>query len=590
MCGNKLLHLISFLNVNLLLNVMSKNISSRRRFLKGVGGYSFAVLTTSHLSGCGEYVDAPEFLYGVASGDPLSDRVILWTHARFSYSNSSVDMRYEVATDPSFSTVVSQGAVRATVDSGHTAKVDAAGLSPDTEYFYRFVSGNICSPVGITRTLPLNTSRLKIAVVSCANYPAGFFNVYSEISRGDAEYVVHLGDYIYEYAADGYASDASEAMGRTSQPMHELISLEDYRTRYAQYRSDPDCKVVHAKKPFICVWDDHEVANDAYADGADNHSPESEGDWSRRKALAIQVYHEWMPIRTADDNAKIYRSFDFGNLVSLHMLDTRLIGRDKPIDISAIAGLQGVEARDIAVAGLSSPNRQLLGSPQSAWIQSRLASSNATWQVLGQQVLMARMEFPASVLVALNGADRSAEAQAEGQSVVAEYLLAKATPVSERTAAQAALMDPLLNPKVGYNLDAWDGYIVARETILSVAAQLNKRLVVLAGDTHNAWHSNLTLMGLRNPASAGIKVGEEFATSSISSPGLESYLSTMSPAQIKAVFEGVVDDLNWMDASRRGYLTMTFTPTEAKGEWYFVDTIASRVYTASIGHTATWTM
>ena len=167
-----------------------------------------------------------------------------------------------------------------------------------------------------------------------------------------------------------------------------------------------------------------------------------------------------------------------------------------------------------------------------------------------------------------------------------DYLTAKGTPAASRTPEQAALMNTALNPKLGYNLDAWDGYIVARETLLGTAAQLNKRLVVLAGDTHNAWHSDVTLMGLANPALAGVKVGEEFATSSVSSPGLEEYLVTLTPPQIKGIFEGVVDDLNWMDASRRGYLKMTFTPTEAKGEWFFVDTITSRTYTTSLGHTA----
>jgi alkaline phosphatase D len=324
-------------------------------------------------------------------------------------------------------------------------------------------------------------------------------------------------------------------------------------------------------------------------DGAENHSPATEGTWAARKAAALQAYHEWMPIRTGSDKAKIYRSFNFGGLVSLHMLDTRLIGREAPIDIAALAGLLGTDARNTALAAFSSPTRQLLGTEQLQWLQGQMATSTATWQVLGQQVLMARMEFPVSVLAALNTTDTSAEAQAAGNKAVTDYLTAKATPAANRTPEQAALMNPAQNPELGYNLDAWDGYIVARETLLGTAAALNKRLVVLAGDTHNAWHSDLTLMGLANPALAGVKVGEEFATSSVSSPGLEEYLVTLAPAQIKGIFEGVVDDLNWMDASKRGYLKMTFTPTEAKGEWFFVDTITSRTYTASLGHTASYT-
>lgn len=226
-----------------------------------------------------------------------------------------------------------------------------------------------------------------------------------------------------------------------------------------------------------------------------------------------------------------------------------------------------------------------MGTEQMQWLQGQLMASTARWQVLGQQVLMGRMEFPVSVLAALNTSDLSPAAQAAGQKAVSDYLTAKATPVGLRTPVQNGLMNTTANPKLGYNLDAWDGYIVARETLLLTALQLQKRLVVLAGDTHNAWHSDLTLMGLTNPALAGTKVGEEFATSSVSSPGLENYLVTLSPAQIKTIFEGVVDDLNWMDPSRRGFLKMSFTATEAKGEWFFVDTITQRTYNSQLGHT-----
>jgi alkaline phosphatase D len=562
---------------------------SRRAFVIRVAGLSAAIASGVSLSACGGSDPEPDFLYGVASGDPLSDRVMLWTHARFPYLSDAVNLRYEVATDASFATVVSQGTVRASADTGYTAKADATGLSAGTTYFYRFTYGNTHSPVGVTRTLPTSASSLKLAVMSCSNYPAGYFNVYGEVANSDAECVVHLGDYIYEYAADGYASGTAASMGRLSQPANELLSLSDYRARHAQYKSDPDSKNLHAKKPFICIWDDHEIANDAFMDGAENHSPATEGTWAARKAAALQAYHEWMPIRTGSDKAKIYRSFNFGGLVSLHMLDTRLIGREAPIDIAALAGLQGAAAQSTALAAFSSPTRQLLGTEQLQWLQGQMAASSATWQVLGQQVLMARMEFPVSVLAALNTTDTSAEAQAAGNKAVTDYLTAKATPAASRTPEQAALMNPAQNPELGYNLDAWDGYIVARETLLGTAAALNKRLVVLAGDTHNAWHSDLTLMGLANPALAGVKVGEEFATNSVSSPGLEEYLVTLAPAQIKGIFEGVVDDLKWMDASRRGYLKMTFTPTEAQGEWFFVDTITSRTYTTSLGHTASYT-
>jgi alkaline phosphatase D len=338
----------------------------------------------------------------------------------------------------------------------------------------------------------------------------------------------------------------------------------------------------------IAVWDDHETANDAYKDGAENHTPASEGSWAERRAAGLQAYHEWMPIRTGADRAKIYRSFNFGNLVSLHMLDTRLIGRDKQIEITALAGLQGPTAAAAALTEYTSPTRQMLGSEQSTWLTSQMAASTATWQVLGQQVLMARMEFPQSILVALNSTDTSPAAQAAGLAAINDYLTAKARAAASMSLSpeQTALLN---STKLGYNMDAWDGYIVARETLLATALGLGKRLVVLAGDTHNAWHSHLTLKGGIIPGGppAGTKVGEEFATSSVSSPGFEEYLPTFSPAQVKSIFEGVVDDLKWMDSSQRGYLKMTFTATEAKGEWFFVNTITNRTYTPILGKTVT---
>jgi len=229
---------------------------------------------------------------------------------------------------------------------------------------------------------------------------------------------------------------------------------------------------------------------------------------------------------------------------------------------------------------LFSSTRQMLGTEQQSWLLGQVAASSATWQVLGQQVLMARMEFPVSVLASLNPTDTSPAAVAAGQKAVTDYITAKMTPANLRTATQQGLLNTSLNPKLGYNLDAWDGYPVAREILLASIATMDKKLVVLAGDTHNAWHSNLSLAGFLDPAQANLKVGEEFATPGVSSPGLEASLS-LPPAQVKSIFESVVDDLKWMDPSRRGYLKMTFTPSQAKGEWVFVSTVASRTYTVA---------
>ena len=254
-----------------------------------------------------------------------------------------------------------------------------------------------------------------------------------------------------------------------------------------------------------------------------------------------------------------------------------MLGRDRQVEFGSL--LNPVTAA-AARATLFSPTRQMLGSEQQNWLVQQVTASNAAWQVLGQQVLMARMEFPVSVLAALSPTDTSPASIAAGQQAVTDYITAKFTPAAARTPAQNALLNPAINPRLGYNLDAWDGYPLAREILLTALAALNKRLVVLAGDSHNAWHSQLTLAGLLNPADANRKVGEEFAGASVSSPGFEGSLPIPS-AQVKSIFESVVDDLKWMDPSRRGYLKMTFTPAQAKGEWTFVNTTASRDYTVA---------
>jgi alkaline phosphatase D len=548
-----------------------KTNQPRREFLIKLSSISAVLSTGAVLSACGGgETTMVNYDYGVASGDPLSDRVILWTHAKYQNKADSVPLTWQVATEIEFTNIVASGVAQSSAETAYTCKVDATGLAANQSYFYRFVSDKHVSPIGRTKTLPIGSvAQVKLAVLSCSNYPTGYFNVYSEVAKSDVDVAIHLGDYIYEYAATGYASENAAKLGRTSVPSTELLSLDDYRLRHAQYKSDADLKQFHASKPMIAVWDDHEIANDTYKDGAENHTTATEGSFAARKAAAIQAYHEWMPIRTGSDKNKIYRSFNFGSLMSLHMLDTRLIGRDQQVEF---ADLLTPSKQAAAMATLTSTSRQLLGTEQLQWLTSQMATSTSTWQFLGQQVLMGRMEFPLTILQALNPSDTSPQAQAAGQQAISDYLTAKTK--SAMGLPLSVTETALLNqPKLGYNLDAWDGYPVAREILLSTVAQLRKKLVVLAGDTHNAWHSNLTLLN-------GQKVGEEFATSSVSSPGLETYL-TIPPANIKAIFEGVVNDLKWMDASRRGYLKMTITPAQVQGEWFFIDTILSKSYTVA---------
>ena len=296
---------------------------TRRQIIKGISASSLVPLLGANLIGCSDGSDRrpgpdPEppiesvpadFNHGVASGDPLADRVILWTRVT-PERDGNVVVDWEIATDEAFTDIVGSGSGSTTADVDYTVKVDADGLDAASTYYYRFLTGDKVSPVGRTRTVATDAlASATFAVVSCANYPAGYFNVYREIANQDVDAVLHLGDYLYEYNKDGYASERAEEFGRVVMPETELLTLDDYRTRYAQYHSDSNLQDCHGAHPFVIVWDDHEVANDAWVEGAENHDPETQGDYSERRAAAIQAWYEWLPVRPpASEQDIIYLS------------------------------------------------------------------------------------------------------------------------------------------------------------------------------------------------------------------------------------------------------------------------------------------
>lgn len=542
--------------------------NSRRKFIRNFSLGTVAV-SALPLAACGgdggpNTNVQVSYAHGVASGDPLADRVILWTRITSS-SKDDVEVGWSIAEDSGFTKVVASGVVTTGAAKDYTVKVDATGLAPNRSYYYRFRAHEVDSPVGRTKTLPTGSvTQARFAVFSCSNYPAGYFNVYAEAAKlDDVDVALHLGDYIYEYAASGYASSDAAAMGRTSQPANEIVTLSDYRRRYQQYRSDADLQAVHARLPFITVWDDHELTNDTWRDGAENHDPATEGLFLARKQMAIQAYHEWMPTRVADASKpdRIYRSFDFGNLLSLHMLDTRVIGRDKQL---AYAGYVNAD-KSFNTAGftadVANPQRQLMGTEQVTWLQGQMSKSTATWQMLGQQVLMARMNLPAPMVLA--GAYTT---------YLALAVKARNNPGSLTAAEQAQLN----GPTVPYNLDAWDGYQAAREAVLNMAKSMNKNLLVLAGDTHNAWASDLADVN-------GNAVGVEFGVPSVSSPGFESYFPTVDPTLVAAGMEQLIGPLVYAETASRGFTVVTVTPTETRAEYRYVSTIKSKTYTATTG-------
>ncbi|ELB2005680.1 alkaline phosphatase D family protein [Vibrio parahaemolyticus] len=536
---------------------------SRRDFMKVVS--STAVATG--LIGCGSDDNesvAVSFEHGVASGDPTQTQVIIWT--RVTTAASYVDVSWQVASDMEFSNVVQSGVFTTDTGRDFTVKVDVQNLNANSQYYYRFMVGEMMSEVGQTQTLPEDgVEKASMAVVSCANYPAGYFHVYREIlnqhEQSPFDVVLHLGDYIYEYGAGGYASEDAAALGREPSKGTECITLDDYRKRYAQYRQDADLQALHAKLPMIAVWDDHELANDTWKNGAENHQ-DDEGSFIDRRAAAAAAWTEWLPVReNTFSNMLIYRQFSFGNLVNLMMLDTRLVGRDKPLDYFSLSA-PTMEAIGGLVAQSRNADRELLGTEQLAWLMKEFNTHDAKWNVLGQQVLMSRMELPSSVMTAMFQLFTSTEEKKT------EALLAV------NTAITGYLADPSADPiSLPYNLDAWDGYYVEREKVYQLAKASSGNFVCLAGDTHNAWASELKDVS-NNP------IGVEFATSSVSSPGLEEYLALdpVAIAQMEYTLPHLVSELQWADIKQRGFMRVTFTAEAAQSTWYLVSTIKDKKY------------
>jgi len=591
-------------------------LNSRRDFIIKLSSVSATLASGGILSACGSDASPMvNFNYGVASGDPALDGMVLWTYARYADTglmNNTVPLKYEVATDNAFTNLIKSGDLSSSSATGFTVKVNVSGLKAGTDYFYRFTSGAFRSGVGKTRTLPsLNATQVKMAVFSCTLYSAGYFNAYAEAAKSDAQFAIHLGDYIYEYGSDPSKfgntdllnKTSAAAMGRVATPSNDIVSLDDYRTRYAQYRTDPNLQVLHASMPWITVWDDHEFANNAFMTGAENHDPKTQGDWSVRKNNAAQAYHEWLPNRNdpldVANRFKIYRRFDFANILSLHMLDTRIEGRvQQYANYGTATSVADYQPYITGLTTGSDVSRTMISPTQLDWLQKGLASSTAKWQVLGNQDIMAKIWWPASVLTTLGAVafNPTLANQAAFSQSITDYLTAKMTAALGGTlnAQQTALLNTSVNPKLPYNLDSWDGYPLNRELVLQSIQALNKPLVTLSGDSHNAWFSQLTTL-------KGQKVGVEFAGSSVTSPGFESLgLGSIAPALDGSINSkqwldgngknyGLIDDLNYIDTKSRGFLMMTFTQDAVKGEYIFLDTVVSNTYKATVGKTITVT-
>jgi len=579
-------------------------------------------------------VSSSSFVHGVASGDPYADSAILWTRVTPPAGFAGLlDVRWEVSRSAGFEagSIIDSGTFSTSADRDWTVKVEADGLSPDTPYYYRFRVGDVESMVGQTKTLQVNSDAVRLAVFSCNNFTAAEqFAAYGRAAAINAvnpyDALVHLGDYIYEYGPGGFGAAEDAATDRGFLPNREIISLDDYRQRYAQYHTDQNLQDLRAAAPLIAIWDDHETANDSWSGGAENHQPATEGDWIARRNAALKAYYEWQPIREpllrqgvdkGDATTPLtqgYRSFNFGDVLSLHVLETRLTARDEqleypdaaavqarigailtnPTELLAYAGKlgltppttpQAIPAFGAAIASAvtqelvqatvqkawGDPSRDLIGDTQMAWLQQQMATSTAAWQVLAQQVLMQSMAVPAELL-----RDPGNPALLDKYAAPLQKL-ATGTAFADLSAAEKALFSEA--GKIPYNLDAWDGYGVERETILQTALAQGKRLISLAGDTHNGWGGVLDTMA-PGTKPAGTVAGVEYGTPGVTSPGFEKYLPG-ADAYIRAkypavdgldgLFLGYVNGLKYAELNRRGFLELTVSNDQAVGTFQLLN-------------------
>ncbi len=478
---------------------------TRREMLRLTARAAGMLPMSAWVVACGDDDDGsvlgPEglFSHGVASGDPLSDAVILWTRIAPA-TTGPVSVAWEIAEDPDFDRIVNGGGVMTDESLDYTVKVDADGLDPATTYYYRFRAQQRTSPTGRTRTAPAGAvDRLRFAVGSCSKYSEGYFLAYRSIAaRHDLDAVIHLGDYIYETADIGSL--------RPHMPAAEIITLADYRERYAQYRSDPDLQEAHRQHPFITVWDDHETTDNSWRDGANNHQP-SEGDWFERKATAQRVYSEWMPIRVESPD-RIFRKLPYGDLLDLIMLDTRLWGRDEQVEPEE-------------VDAINDPERTILGFDQEDWLRERLLESTAKWKVIGQQVIFSQW---------------------------------KVTPAPNAEGGG----------RVG-NTDGWDGYEGSRRrTFELLRDSAIDNVVFLTGDVHSSWAMEFT-EDPNNPETYDPETGEgslgvEFVAPGITNnfvvPGLESVFLSANP------------HIKWADTRNFGYVVLDLDAARAQAAWF----------------------
>ncbi|BCL19871.1 alkaline phosphatase D family protein [Streptomyces tuirus] len=485
---------------------------------------------------------APAFLHGVASGDPLPDGILLWTRVTpvpeaipGSGAGPDTEVSWIVARDKAFSSIVARGSTTATAASDHTVKADIRGLQPATDYWFRFSAGGTDSPAARTRTAPAADAAvpgLRFGVVSCANWEAGYFSPYRHLAaRGDLDAWLHLGDYIYEYGTGEYGT--RDKVVRPHAPAHEIVTLADYRIRHARYKTDPDLQALHATAPVVAIWDDHEFANDAWSGGAENHTEGAEGVWSARQAAAKQAYFEWMPVRPAIAGTT-YRRLRFGKLADLSLLD-----------------LRSFRSQQVKVGNgeVDDPDRTLTGRAQLDWLKAGLTSSDTTWRLVGNSVMISPFAIG---------------------SLSADLL------------KPLAKLLGLPQEGLALNTDQWDGYTDDRREILAhLRTNAIRNTVFLTGDIHMAWANDVPVDAGTYPLSPS--AATEFVVTSVTSDNLDDIVK-VPEGTVSAVASPVIRAANrhvhWVDTDRHGYGVLDITAERAQMDFYVISDRATRDATA----------
>jgi alkaline phosphatase D len=470
------------------------------------------------------------FYHGVASGDPLTDRVIIWT--RVTTDTASLQVKWRVARDTMMQNIVAQGVFTTDASRDYTVKVDVTGLQPDTYYYYEFEALGRYSQRGRTKTTPVgNVANYRIAVVNCSNYSFGYFNAYDAIrKRNDVDFVIHLGDYIYE---DGLRTgpNAIDTLKRRTFPEYDAYDLVSYRQRYAWYRLDPSLLELHQQFPMVVIWDDHEFANDAFADTSAYHYPATQGTWAARKETAIRVYKEWIPMREDTSRSNIINfQQKIGNLADIIYTENRIEKKDVNSSQQGLDLITNVDNLEF-----DTPDKPMHGVRQMEWMSQQLKNSTATWKVLANQVVFASFVYKQTIL---------------------------------------GLSFPW------HSAAGWDIYPLERKQILDTINQYNiKNMVVLSGDIHVAMAFDIP-NGVTpyNPSTGEGSAGVEFVGDNVVNGGLfggqQSYMYSNN------------QHLKYVNPNSTGYFVVDLTPTSACADYWQTD--LSGLLSPSLALLGTW--